>query len=66
MNPCLLLFAVIALQGCASVNENNNYGFGARPGMQEDSITNTKYNLMDSQDGSKDPNARIKIWRATY
>lgn len=66
MNIFLFLFVIIALQGCASVSEKNNYGFGAKPGMQEDSINNTKYNLMDSQDGSKDPNARVEIWGATY
>jgi hypothetical protein len=36
--------------------------------MSEDSQdrTNTKYNLMDSPDGRKDPNANIKVWGATY
>jgi hypothetical protein len=66
MNILLLVFAMVALQGCASVNEGNNYGFDARPGMQEDSITNTKYNLMDSPDGSRDPNANVRVWGATY
>jgi hypothetical protein len=58
----------LALVGCASVNSNNNYGFNPGPGMQEDSQdrNNTKYNMMDSPDGRRDPNANVKIWGTTY
>lgn len=36
--------------------------------MAEDSIDwgYNKYNMMDSPDGSDDPNAKIKIWGAKY
>ena len=36
--------------------------------MAEDSIDwgYNKYNMMDSPDGSNDPNAKIKIWGAKY
>jgi hypothetical protein len=66
MRYFLLLLVCVVLQSCASINENNNYGFEPRPGMQEDSITNTKYNMMDSPDGMRDPNNRVQIWGATY
>ena len=29
-------------------------------------IDNTKYNMMDSQDGSKNPNAQVRIFGVTY
>ena len=65
----LLLLAVSALfSSCASVNSDNNYGF-VPAGMHEDSQDyhrNTKYNMMDSPDGMHDPNARVKMWGATY
>jgi hypothetical protein len=62
---CLL---PLVLMGCASVNSHNNYGFNPGPGMQEDSQDryNTKYNMMDSLDGRRDPNANVKAWGATY
>ena len=36
-------------------------------GMREDSQDyNTKYNMMDSPDGRRNPNAQINIFGATY
>lgn len=64
----LVLLVPFMLCSCASVKENNNYGFFPRAGMQEDAqdFPNTKYNMMDSSDGSEDPNANIKVWKAVY
>jgi hypothetical protein len=63
----LLVIPLFTLASCASVNNNNRYGFLPRPGMTEDSHDyNTKYNLMDSPDGSKDPNGYYRVWGATY
>jgi len=58
----------LVLCSCTTVKETNNYGFFPKPGMDEDSQdrNNTKYNIMDSSDGSRDPNANIKVWGATY
>ena len=55
----------LVLTGCVT---NNNYGFNPGPGMSEDAQDryNTKYNLMDSPDGMKDPNAKVKAWSTTY
>lgn len=65
-----LIFGLpLVLCSCASVQvDNDRYGFFPTPGMQEDAQDriNTKYNLLDSSDGSKDPNANIKVWGATY
>jgi len=65
----MLLAITLALSSCANVQvDNNRYGFMPHPGMDSDSQdrNNTKYNLMDSSDGSKDPTAPIKVWGATY
>jgi hypothetical protein len=36
-------------------------------GMREDAQDyNTKYNMMDSPDGRKNPNAQVRIFGATY
>jgi len=58
----------LVLTSCATINSNNNYGFNPGPGMSEDAQDryNTKYNLMDSPDGMKDPNAKVKAWSTTY
>jgi hypothetical protein len=66
----LICFIPLSLSSCATtaVEDNGRYGFFPKPGMAEDSQdrNNTKYNLMDSPDGRKDPNAKIKVWGATY
>jgi len=38
------------------------------PGLDADAQDryNTKYNMMDSSDGSSDPTAEVKIWGAVY
>jgi len=49
---------------CSSVKQ----GPYTKNNMAEDNIDwgYSKYNLLDSPDGSNDPNARIKIWGAKY
>ena len=69
MKCFVFILLPIFLCSCSSVNVNNDrYGFFPGPGMNEDSQdrNNTKYNLMDSPDGSKDPNAKINVWGANY
>jgi hypothetical protein len=54
-----MVFAVI---GCSNTSYHT-----IPSGMREDSQDyNTKYNMMDSQDGSKNPNAQVRIFGATY
>jgi len=66
----LFCFVSLCLNSCATttVEDNGRCGFFPKPGMNEDAQDrpSTKYNLMDSPDGMKDPNARIKMWGATY
>jgi hypothetical protein len=65
----LLWFAVaITFSSCASLHEDNRYGFLPGPGMSEDAqdFPDTRHNMMDSSDGSQDPNARLKVWGAVY
>lgn len=68
MKIALLLLIPLIICSCTTVNEHNNYGFFPAPGMDEDSQDrhNTKYNMMDSPDGSQDPNAHVKIWGTKY
>lgn len=57
------------ISSCSTVTvKNDRYGFIPGPGMSEDGQDryNTKYNLMDSPDGSKDPTANLKVWEANY
>lgn len=67
MNRLVVLIPLI-FSSCANVKEDNRYGFFPGPGMSEDAqdFPNTKYNMMDSTDGSQDPSANIKVWGATY
>jgi hypothetical protein len=66
MNKLVWLMPLV-LSSCASLDEDNRYGFLPGPGMHEDAQDfPTKYNQMDSSDGSQDPNAKLKIWGATY
>ena len=67
----IVLLVPVIFCSCSTVqvdSSNSKYGFYPKPGMNEDAQdrTNTKYNLMDSSDGSKDPTANIKVWGATY
>jgi len=58
----LLVFMVFAVIGCSNTSYHT-----IPSGMREDSQDyNTKYNMMDSQDGSKNPNAQVRIFGATY
>ena len=66
----MLLLLPVVMCSCASTTVNDRHGFLPGPGMTEDSQdtyrTNTKYNLMDSPDGRRDPNGRINVWGCTY
>lgn len=65
----LYILCMMCLQSCTTMNvDSQRYGFFPTPGMSEDAQdrTNTKYNLMDSPDGSQDPTANVKVWGATY
>jgi hypothetical protein len=65
----LLLLVPGVISSCANVQVNNDrYGFIPTPGMDVDAQdrNNTKYNLLDSSDGSNDPTANIKIWGTKY
>jgi len=60
----LSLFIILCflILGCA----NSSY-HTIPDAMCEDSQNySTKYNMMDSQDGSKNPNAQVNIFGATY
>jgi len=58
----LYIFLFIIMIGCA----NSSY-HTIPDAMCEDSQNySTKYNMMDSQDGSKNPNAQVNIFGATY
>lgn len=66
-----ILYAIVplALSSCASVNNNFTYNKSIGPGMSgdaQDRYYNTKYNMMDSSDGSQDPTANIKLWGVKY
>jgi hypothetical protein len=64
-----LIFIVLAwilftffFVGCANTSYHT-----IPSGMREDAQDyNTKYNMMDSQDGSKNPNAQVRIFGVTY
>ena len=54
--------------GCANVDKVREKEGWFPLGMDEDaqSFYNTKYNMMDSPDGRRNPNAQINIFGATY
>ena len=62
----IVLLLPLLLCNCASVHQEQ--GWFPAPGMHEDGQdrTNTKYNQMDSSDGSHDPTAKVKVWGAVY
>lgn len=62
----IIIILLSSILSSCSTTDGVKYSF--LPTNQEDNINweYNKYNLMDSSDGSKDPNAKIKIWRATY
>ena len=69
MRLVVIALLSLGLCSCSTVSVNNDrYGFFPKPGMSEDSQdrTNTKYNMMDNSDGSRDPNAKINVWGAVY
>lgn len=63
-----LVLSSLALCSCSTTKDSGSYGFFLHPGMDEDAQdrNNTKYNLMDSSDGMKDPTANLKIWGTKY
>jgi hypothetical protein len=54
--------------GCASIDKVQEKEGWFPTGMDEDnqSFYNSKYNTMDSADGSKSPNAQVNIFGVTY
>lgn len=68
MKTLLIASLAFALCSCASVQDHNKHSFVLPPGMDTDAQDrhNTKYNMMDSSDGSKDPTASANIWGTTY
>jgi hypothetical protein len=60
------LLLCLIMMGCA--NTQTSYREGFMPsGMAEDAQDYpTKYNMMDSPDGRRNPNAQINIFGATY
>ena len=53
--------------GCASVDNVGEKEGWMPSGMSEDAQDYpTKYNMMDSPDGSKNPNAQVNIFRLHY
>lgn len=60
----------LVLGSCTSIKvENDRYGFFPKPGMSEDAqdrYYNSKYNLMDSSDGSGDPNAQLEVFKQKF
>jgi hypothetical protein len=53
--------------GCASVSQVGKNERWFANGMSEDAQDYpTKYNTMDSPDGSRNPNAQVNIFGATY
>jgi hypothetical protein len=66
MSNKLLLLINFCLVGCANTNHIGQKDY-VQSGMNEDAQDYpTKYNMMDSQDGSKNPNAQVRIFGATY
>jgi hypothetical protein len=64
-----LFWVVIAyfFVGCASVDKVGEKEGWMPSGMSEDAQDYpTKYNMMDSPDGSKNPNAQVNIFRLHY
>ena len=62
MKNKLLLLLNFCLIGCANVSYKT-----IPNAMCEDSQNySTKYNMMDSPDGSKNPNTQVNIFGATY
>jgi len=66
MNNKLLLLINFCLMGCA-----NTYHIGQKDSIQSSMSEDaqdypTKYNMMDSPDGRRNPNAQINIFGATY
>ena len=61
------VFLAFLLMGCSTTSQvGENQGW-LPSGMAEDAQDYpTKYNMMDSPDGSKNPNAQVNIFGATY
>ena len=55
------------LMGCSTTSQVGKDQGWLPSGMAEDAQDYpTKYNMMDSPDGSKNPNAQVRIFGATY
>ena len=61
------VFLVFLLMGCSTTSQVGKDQGWLPSGMAEDAQDYpTKYNMMDSPDGSKNPNAQVRIFGATY
>lgn len=63
-----IIFVCLLLTGCSNTKVYKSEGFFPNPGMSEDAqdFYNSKYNLLDSSDGSDDPNASYKIYNKKF
>jgi predicted small secreted protein len=60
-------FLAFILMGCSTTSQVGKDQGWLPSGMAEDAQDYpTKYNMMDSPDGSKNPNAQVRIFGATY
>jgi len=60
-------FLAFVLMGCSTASQVGKDQGWLPSGMAEDSQDYpTKYNMMDSQDGRKNPNAQVNIFGTTY
>lgn len=61
------VFLAFILMGCASVDKVGEKEGWFPNGMSEDAQDYpTKYNMMDSQDGSRNPNAQVNVFGVQY
>jgi hypothetical protein len=61
------VFLAFLLMGCSTTSQVSKDQGWLPSGMAEDAQDYpTKYNMMDSPDGSKNPNAQVNIFGATY
>ena len=62
------IFTLLSITGCANIPVYKSEGFIPNPSMSEDAqdFYNSKYNLMDSNDGSNDPTASATIFNKKF
>jgi hypothetical protein len=61
------VFSSFLLMGCSTTSQVSKDQGWLPSGMAEDAQDYpTKYNMMDSPDGSKNPNSQVNIFSVTY